>query len=109
MDQDEGADGPLEHRYYLSCRGVDPPSIMVGPIGDDAFRAYFDRAGVLRGFDKIVYGEVELSHRYHDHADGRIRRADIAVPDEDPGTVEFDEGGRRLPASAVVAGPGRRG
>ena len=70
-------------------------------------RAYFDRAGVLRGFDKIVYGEVELSHRYHYHANGRISRADIAIPDEDPGAVEFDESGRRLPGSVAIAG--RRG
>ncbi len=103
MDQGEGDEEELDHRYYLSYRGVDPPSIMVGPIGPDALsnrntyiRAYFDRAGVLRGFDKIVYGEVELSHRYRYHPNGRIRRAEIAVPDEDPGAVEFDEGGRRL-------------
>lgn len=36
MDQGEGDEEPLDHRYYLSYRGVDPPSIMVGPIGADA-------------------------------------------------------------------------
>lgn len=110
MDQDEDGGAPLDCRYYLSYRGVEPPSILVGPLAADALtnrntfiRAYFDRAGVLHGFDKIVYGEVELSHRYHYHPNGRIRRAEITVPDEDPGALEFDESGRRLPQGEGAA------
>jgi hypothetical protein len=111
MDQDHGDSEPLDCRYYLSYRGVEPPSIMVGPLAEEALanrntfiRAYFDRAGVLHGFDKIVYGEVELSHRYQYHPNGRIRRAEIAMPDEDPGTVDFDDTGRRLPQGAALQG-----
>jgi hypothetical protein len=59
-------------------------------------RAWFDRAGMLSGFDKLVYGEVELSHRYEYHANGRLRRAEIMMLDEEPVAMNFDETGSQL-------------
>src|SRR5271167_3278628 len=57
-------------RYFVSYSGVDLPFRLVNPIAADALsnrntfiRAYFDRSGLFTGFDKVVYGEVELAHR----------------------------------------------
>ncbi len=40
-------------------------------------------SGLLR-FEKLVYGDIELSHVYDYDADGRLRRAEILMLDEDP-------------------------
>lgn len=58
-------------------------------------RAYFDKAGVLTGFDKVVYGEVELTHRYQYHDNGTLRSAEVAMLDEDAVVMCFDEQGAR--------------
>ncbi len=59
-------------------------------------RAYFDKAGTLTGFDKVVYGEVELAHRYAYHDNGALSRAEITMLDEDAVTLCFDEAGLRI-------------
>jgi hypothetical protein len=59
-------------------------------------RAYFNDAGLLMGFDKMVYGEVELAHRYVYHANGILKQAEIVMRDEDTVTLCFDEAGSPL-------------
>ena len=51
----------------------------------------------MKGFDKIVYGEVELAHRYDYHANGRLSRAQITMLDEDPVILRFDPSGVQIP------------
>jgi hypothetical protein len=51
---------------------------------------------MLSGFDKVVYGEVELSHRYQYHGNGRLRRAEIVMLDEEPAALHFDEAGSQV-------------
>ncbi|MFG1400109.1 DUF6156 family protein [Roseixanthobacter pseudopolyaromaticivorans] len=90
-----------EHcRFFVSYTGVKLPFTLVNAIEADALsnrntfiRAYFDGAGVLRGFDKVVYGEVELSHRYAYHPNGQLKRAEIVMLDEEPAALSFDEAG----------------
>lgn len=90
-----------EHcRFFVSYTGVKLPFTLVNAIEADALsnrntfiRAYFDGTGVLRGFDKMVYGEVELSHRYAYHPNGRLKRAEIVMLDEEPAALSFDETG----------------
>lgn len=89
-----------ECRFFVSYSGVRLPPNLVNPIEAEALsnrntfiRAWFDKAGVLRGFDKMVYGEVELSHRYQYHDNGRLSRAEIAMLDEEPAALCFDEAG----------------
>jgi len=48
------------------------------------------------GFDKMVYGEVELAHRYVYHDNGLLKRAEISMLDEDTVTLCFDEAGSLL-------------
>jgi hypothetical protein len=45
--------------------------------------------GRLVAVDKMVYGEVELSHRYEYDAAGRLVRAVVVMGDEEPVAVEF--------------------
>jgi Family of unknown function (DUF6156) len=92
-----------ECRFFVTYSGVKPPFNLVNAIAPEALsnrntfiRAWFDRAGVLSGFDKLVYGEVELSHRYEYHGNGRLRRAEIVMLDEEPVAMSFDEMGSQL-------------
>ena len=87
-------------RFFVSYSGVKLPFNLVNPIAAEALsnrntfiRAYFDRAGALIGFDKVVYGEVELSHRYEYHSNGMLRRAEIIMLEDDPAVLCFDEVG----------------
>ena len=59
-------------------------------------RAYFDGGGRLTGFDKIVYGEIELGHRYDYQQNGVLKRAGITFPDEEPVSMSFDETGAQI-------------
>ena len=77
-------------RYFVSTGGIRPPLKLVGPL-DDAdirnrnsyVRAVYDGLDRLVGLDKIVYGEVHLSHQYDYHPDGAIRTARITTNTED--------------------------
>ena len=90
-------------RFFVSYTGVKLPLKLVNPIEADALsnrntfmRAYFNDAGLLMGFDKMVYGEVELAHRYVYHANGILKQAEIVMRDEDTVTLCFDDGGSLL-------------
>jgi hypothetical protein len=92
-----------ECRFFVSYSGVNVPPSLVGAIDPAALshrntfiRAYFDRAGVLKGFDKVVYGEVEFAHRYDYHRNGVIKRAEISRLDEETVSLCFDEAGARI-------------
>ncbi len=89
-----------EHRYFVSYSGVKLPLKLVNAIAADALsnrntfiRAHFDKAGLLRGFDKLVYGEVEFAHRYEYHHGSALSRDDITRLDEDAVVLLFDEAG----------------
>jgi hypothetical protein len=92
-----------ESRFFVSYSGKTLPPNLVTAIPADGLshrnafiRAYFDATGLLKGFDKVVYGEVELAHRYDYHGNGSLSRARILSPDEDPASLEFDEDGVRI-------------
>ncbi len=101
-----------ECRFFVSYSGVRLPFNLVNPIAPEMLshrntfiRAYFDRAGKLSGFDKVVYGEVELSHRYQYHDNGALKRAEIAMLDEEPAALDFDEAAVPLQAGISKEGP----
>ena len=79
------------------------PFNLVNPIAEDALsnrntyiRAYFNEAGALACFEKVVYGEVELAHRYEYHDNGTLKLAEISMLEEEPLFMCFDEAGARL-------------
>ncbi|MGQ0682633.1 DUF6156 family protein [Bradyrhizobium sp.] len=92
-----------ECRFFVSYSGVRLPFNLVNAITEEALsnrntfiRAYFDSAGTLTGFDKLVYGEVELSHRYRYHGNGRLGRAEIVMLGEERTTLVFNEAGMQV-------------
>ncbi|WP_041300332.1 DUF6156 family protein [Hyphomicrobium sp. MC1] len=93
-------------RYFVSYSGVKLPFQLINPVAEEAlsnrntyFKAYFDEAGRLKGFDKMVYGEVKLSHRYDFHGNGALKVAEIVMLDEEPMTLYFDEVGAQIPSA----------
>lgn len=56
-------------------------------------RAYFNTSGALTSFEKVVYGEVELAHRYEYYDNGILKCAVITMLEEDPVVMSFDETG----------------
>lgn len=46
--------------------------------------------------EKVVYGEVQLTHRYTYRPDGTLRRAEIADEDDGVRVLDFDLSGKRL-------------
>lgn len=85
-------------RYFVSYSGVKLPFNLVNPIDpaglsnrNTFIRAWFDGDDRLIRFEKMVYGEVELAHAYEYDARGALRRAEIAMLDEDPVELLFDQ------------------
>ncbi len=81
--------GAKDYRYFLTYSGVRLPLNLVNPLEAAAlgnrntyFRATQDAAGRLRTCEKLVYGEVELSHVYDYRADGTLEHARIELGDE---------------------------
>lgn len=95
MTENQESQAPC--RYFLATSGVKLPLKLVNEIEAGALsnrntfiRATYDAAGVLLGFEKMVYGDVELSHRYTYDADGVLRRAEILMLDEEPMILDFN-------------------
>jgi hypothetical protein len=98
-------------QYFASYSGVKLPLNLVSPIAAEALanrntfiRAYFDAAGALIGFDKVVYGEVELAHRYRYDGNGVLRRAEIVMLDEEAIILQFDADGAPAPQADAALG-----
>jgi len=51
--------------------------------------AHYDVEDRLIGFEKRVYGAVEMAHAYSYHASGQLRSACISMLDEDPVVLDF--------------------
>ncbi len=91
------------YRYFLSYSGVKLPLNLLTPLDPDElenrntyFRALYDQAGHIVSCEKIVYGEVELAHRYEYSAAGALARAEIRMGDDDPTEILFDASGAAL-------------
>lgn len=99
------AEAGRNRRFFVSYSGVKLPFNLVNPIPEEGLsnrntfiRAYFNEADVLVGFDKVVYGEIELAHRYEYHANGLLSLAEINMLDEDVVVMRFDESGVQISA-----------
>lgn len=83
--------------YFTTYTGVRLPLKFVNPLEEHEVRnrntyfcAYYDDADRLIGCHKLVYGEVELTHRYEYRDDGSLRRAEITETDDSPRELLFD-------------------
>ena len=87
-----------QRRYFLSYSGVGLPFNLITPLAEAEvanrntyFVGYYDAADRLTGFDKMVYGEVELAHRYDYHDGGRLKRVEIADIDGESTVMEYPD------------------
>lgn len=83
-------------RYFTTYSGVKLPFKLVSELEEDEirnrntfFQGYFDTDGVLLGFQKMVYGEVELEHKYTYDADGKLKQAEITDADGEVSNLSF--------------------
>jgi hypothetical protein len=96
-------DLPGQYRHFLTYSGVKLPFKLLTPLEPEQienrntfFRGYFDAEERLIGLQKIVYGEVELEHRYAYDGHGTLRRAEITDVDGEVTVLDFDETGQPL-------------
>jgi hypothetical protein len=71
-------------RFFVTYTGVKLPFRLVNELQasevenrNTFFRGYFDEHDRLSGFDKLAYSEIELSHRYVYHDNGKLKQAEI--------------------------------
>ncbi len=86
---------------FVSYTGLNLPLNLVNPLEDTTnrityFRAHYDAQDKMVLCEKVVYGEVEFSHRYHYYDNGILQLAEITDENGDMETIEFDEAGKRL-------------
>jgi len=88
-------------RYFVTYSGVKLPFKLVNELDEHEvknrntyFKGYFDAPERLSGFDKLAYGEVELSHRYRYRDDGSLGSAEITDIDGETKMLVFGAEGR---------------
>lgn len=93
-------DHPGECRCFLTYSGIKLPFNLVTPLAADEvenrntyLKGYFGPDDRLLGFDKLVYGEVELAHRYAYRSDGTLERVEITDIDGETVALQFDPAG----------------
>ncbi|MFA7350560.1 MAG: DUF6156 family protein [Methylotenera sp.] len=90
-------------RYFVTYSGVKLPLKLSQPLGEDAlsnrntfFRAYFDDQERMTGVQKIVYGEVELEHRYAYYDNSTLKQAVVIDAEGEATMLYFDEAGQHI-------------
>jgi len=74
----------LTCRYFTTYSGIKLPFRLTAELSEEEihnrntfFRGWFDAAGVMHSFQKVVYGEIEQEHRYTFGEEGALIRAEI--------------------------------
>ena len=87
-------------RFFVTYTGVKLPFRLVNQLeGSEVenrntyFRGYFDAKDRITGFEKIAYGETELTHSYGYHDNGRLKHAEITGIDGEITMLNFDAEG----------------
>jgi hypothetical protein len=88
-------------RCFVSAGGVDLPLNLIDPLESTQnrmtfFRGHYDAEGRMLRCEKVVYGEVELTHRYSYCPNGTLQTAEITDADEEVRVLRFDSRGSRL-------------
>lgn len=84
-------------RYFITYSGVSLPLRLVNEIQateldnrNTYFLGEYDAADRLVILEKVVYGDVELRHRYRYGDDGRLAWAEITDVDGEVTELTFD-------------------
>lgn len=87
-------------RYFVTYSGVRLPLKLCQPLEEAAlsnrntfFRAWFDGQDRITALQKMVYGEVELEHRYRYYENGVLEWAEIIDAEGDATVLSFDQSG----------------
>ncbi len=91
-----------ECRYFVTYSGVSLPFKLSQALEESAlsnrntfFRAWFDESNRMLAFQKMVYGEVELEHRYKYYENGVLEESEIYDAEGDVTVLRFDTNGTR--------------
>lgn len=86
--------------YFTTYTGVRLPLKLLNPLSEEEvhnrntyFCAYYDSEERLIAIQKMVYGEVELTHRYDYYPDGTLSRAEITEAGDTPRELLFEPAG----------------
>jgi hypothetical protein len=87
-------------RYFVTYSGIKLPFNLCEELEEAAlsnrntfFRAWYDAQDRITGFQKIVYGEVELEHSYMYGENNTLIMAEITNSDEEITVMHFDNSG----------------
>ena len=97
-------DLPLYDRYFLSYTGIKLPLRLTSPLAraeienrNTYFGANVDAQGRLVLVHKVVYGTVELEHKYRYHPNGALSQAEILDANDSEESVrilKYDASGK---------------
>lgn len=92
----------LYDRYFLTYTGITLPLQLVTPLEENEtdnrntyFGAKLDEQGRIVLVHKLVYGEIELEHRYGYHDNGALQWAEILDDEDELQRLEFNAEGQR--------------
>lgn len=87
----------LHCRNFVSYSGVKLPLKLISPIDGGTvegrityFRGFYNNDEHLLKIEKVVYGEVEFTHYYEYHSDGRLKSAELIEADCEPRVMTFN-------------------
>ncbi len=91
-----------EWRYFLSYSGVKLPLKLVNELVESDtdnrntyFRAAYDEQARMVLCQKVVYGELEMEHRYRYYDSGALEEAEITMAGETR-QIRFADSGEAL-------------
>ena len=84
-------------RFFVTYSGVSLPFNLTGELQayqienrNTYFRAYFNESGLMSGFEKIAYDEIELKHEYEYYDNGSLKLASITDIDGENTQLKFE-------------------
>lgn len=88
-------------RAFLTYTGIKLPLNLTSPLDEASlknrntyFLGHYDEQNRLCLVEKMVYGEVEMCHRYDYHGNGQLKSAVITDAEGEENTLEFDAEGQ---------------
>jgi hypothetical protein len=90
--------GAQTQRYFVTYTGIGLPLKLVQEIEpaqtanrNTFIRAWYDENDRMAGLEKLVYGDIELSHRYSYDEKGQLERAEIKLIGEPLSILIFED------------------
>lgn len=95
-------ENPPSWRYFVTYSGVKLPLKMATELEKNEtqnrntyFRATYDEQGRMSLCQKLVYGELEMEHRYRYYQSGALEEAEITMAGETR-QIRFADSGELL-------------